>query len=109
MAADQHTVELRLGAGTRGAAVAGPLVLALGSRAGLTVQELDEVELALELLLRGRCDGPATVTIAVDDGSLVVTIAPVAEEFTRRRAALLTQLAGRLSVDGDRVELRAGG
>jgi hypothetical protein len=108
MAADDDTVQLRLGPGTRGTAVAGPLVLALGSRAGLTVQQLDEVELAVEMLLRGRGERPATITISVDGSALVLAISPVPEDFARRRAGILEQLAGRLRVEGERVELRAG-
>jgi hypothetical protein len=109
MQAHADTVELRLGPGSRGDAVAGPLVLALGSRAGLTVQQLDELELAVEMLLRHRGDAPATVTIAVEGDALVLAVSPVPEEVARRRSAILEQLAGRIELSGERVELRAGG
>jgi len=109
MEAHGDTVELRLGPGTRGDVVAGPLVLALGSRAGLTVQELDEVELALDMLLRGRGDAPATITIAVEGEALVLAVSPVPEDVARRRTGILEQLAGRIELSGERVELRAGG
>ena len=109
MGGQEDTVELRLGPGMRGTAVAGPLVLALGSRAGLTVQQLDELELAVDMLLRGRGEGVATITMMLEGGSLVVLLQPIAEEFTRRRTSILEQLAGRLRVEGERVELRAGG
>jgi hypothetical protein len=96
---------LRISAGAESAA--GPLVTAMAARAGLTLQELDELEMAVELVLS---EGPANreLVLVADEGSLAITIRPVSERWAARVQGLLTQLvAGVASGDGG-LELRAG-
>jgi hypothetical protein len=106
---ERETIELRLGPATRGEAIAGPLVAAVAARAGLTVQELDELQMAVEMVMRGRGETETTMRIHVESGRLTIEVAPVPAGWAARRRTLLETLAGRMSLDGDRVELRAGG
>ena len=46
-------VRARLGAGAPQALVLTPLVLVMGSRAGLSIDQLDDVAMAIEIILRG--------------------------------------------------------
>jgi hypothetical protein len=95
-------------AGIPAEAVVGPVLVAIGARAGLTVQQLDELELAAELLLRGCAGREVTVEIGRVDGEVRVSVMPVAERWAARRSALLGELAGRIELRGERAELRAG-
>jgi hypothetical protein len=99
-------VELRV-VGVPAEAVAGPILTAMGARAGLTVQQLDELEMATELLVRGCTGPPVTIVIEHSDGQLRVSVAPIAPSWAERRTALLGELAGFVEVDGERAELRA--
>jgi len=99
------TLELRIGAGTPAEAIVAALVTAMGARAGIGVERLDELQMATELLLGGTGGREADVTIGVNGSTLVVTVRPIAPERLRARGALIEGLAGRVVVDGDTVEL----
>jgi hypothetical protein len=109
MTSSDDTLELRLAPAAPAETVASPLLTAMGARAGLTIQALDELQMAVEMLLHGRREGVTTVQIRIDGRALVVSIAPVPAARSRPRAQILEQLAGRVAVDGEKVELRAGG
>jgi hypothetical protein len=101
-------LELRIAPGTPADVIVAPLVTAMGARAGLGVDALDELQMASDLLLAGARDADVLVTLSVAAGELLVTIRPVAEERLRTRGGLVTQLAGGVRVEGDSVELRVG-
>jgi hypothetical protein len=106
-AAAPNRVELRI-TGVTPEAVVGPVLTAMGARAGLTIQQLDELELATELLLRGCVGSPVSVIISLADHELRVSVGPLAERWALRRSGILEELAGAVRVDGERAELRAG-
>jgi hypothetical protein len=102
-------LELRIAAGTPADVIVAPLVTAMGARAGLGVEAIDELQMASELLLRGTRDAEVLVTLDVAGGELLLTVRPVGRDRLEGRIRLLAQLADRMSVDGEAVELRASG
>jgi hypothetical protein len=105
--AHRDRVQLRI-RGIAPESVVGPILTAMGARAGLTIQQLDELEMATELLLRGCTEPPVTVVMEHQQGELRISVAPLAERWALRRSGILGELAGRVAVEGDRAELRAG-
>jgi hypothetical protein len=105
---NQGDVRVQIPAGSPSAPVAVPLVLGLAARAGLAVEQVDEVALATEMLLGERAPADLLITLSVDGGSLTVAIDGLPIDRVERRRALLPELVDGLEVDGARVVIRAG-
>lgn len=86
-------------------AVAEPVLLALGARAGVDVGRLDELAIALDIALAATVPGPVTADMRRAGGSVSVTVSPVAHERLRGRRTLLEGLASSVVTDGDAIAL----
>jgi hypothetical protein len=99
-------VRLRVASAERAAAVAEPVVTALGARAGIAVAALDELAAALALVLRAAV-APVTIDISRDAAGVAVGVEPVPEARLAPRRAILDGLGPALSAVEARVVLRA--
>ena len=108
MQVQRSPVHARLAAGSPQAQVLAPLALVLGTRAGLTIEQIDDLVLALELIVRGQPSGRSAELVA-GGGDLEVTLTAVdpgwLEEHRRMLAVLVTDVEQR---DED-LKLRAAG
>jgi hypothetical protein len=103
------TVSLRVLGSAPAAAVAEPVLLALGARAGLDVGRLDELAMALALAVR-RAGRPLLIELTPDSGRLTVTVRPLEPGGLRECQEVLSRLVGTVEVDddGERLVMRAG-
>jgi len=109
MAAIDGTVSLRVLGSAPATAVAEPLLLALGARAGLDVARLDELAMALGLAVR-RAGRPLVIELTPASGRLTVAVWPLAPGGLRECREVLRGLVGAVEVDddGERLVMRAG-
>ncbi|HYX85843.1 MAG TPA: hypothetical protein VE777_12800 [Gaiellales bacterium] len=108
MGANGDEVMLRVPAATSARAVAEPVLLALGARAGLNIEGLDSLSAAFGVVLGTAGPGTLTIVLRRDDRCLRVTVAPVAPDRLARRRGLLEELAPAYSADGGRIDLHVG-
>ncbi len=103
------TVTLRVLGAAPATAVAEPLLLALGARAGLDVGRLDELTMAFGLAAR-RAGRPLSVDLTPGDGTLTVLMRPVGAAGLADCRQVLDRLVGAVEVqgDGEGLLLRAG-
>jgi hypothetical protein len=103
----ERTVSLRVLGSAPAAAVAEPVLLALGARAGLDVGRLDELAMALDIALRdsGR---PLLIELTPEDGTLTVSVRPLPPGGLRERAPMLDRLVGAVEIDGEALVMRSG-
>jgi hypothetical protein len=85
--------------------VAGPVLLALGARAGLDVGRLDELAIALDIAIAAAVPGPVTADLRRAGGRVSVTVFPVAHDRLRGRRTLLEGLAASVVAHGDAIAL----
>ena len=85
--------------------VAGPVLLALGARAGLDVGRLEELAIALDIAIAAAEPGPVTANLRRAGGHVSVTVSPVADDRLRGRRALLEGLAASVVSDGHAIAL----
>jgi hypothetical protein len=109
VAAIDGRVSLRVLGAAPAAAVAEPVLLALGARAGLDVAVLDELVMAVELAVRGA-GRPLLIEVTPDEGRLTVALRPVDSAALRERGETLRRLVRDVEIDGDGagVVMRAG-
>lgn len=102
-------VSLRVLGEAPAAAVAEPVLLAMGARAGLDVAVLDELVMAVELAVRGA-GRPLLIEVTPDDGRLTVALRPIAADGLRECGQTLRRLVTDVAIDGDGtgVVMRAG-
>lgn len=103
----ERTVSLRVLGSAPAAAVAEPVLLALGARAGLDVGRLDELAMALGLALRdsGR---PLLIELTPADGSMTIAARPLAPVGLRECEPMLHRLVGSVEIDGETLVMRSG-
>ena len=103
------TVSLRVLGAAPAAAVAEPVLLLLGARAGLDVAALDELVMAVELAVRGA-GRPLLIEVTPDDGRLTVAVRPLEPEGLRACGQTLRGLVTDVEIDGDGagIVMRAG-
>ena len=108
MQVQRSPVHARLAAGSPQAQVLAPLALVLGTRAGLTIEQIDDLVLALELVVRGQ-PADRSAELVASGRDLEVTLTAVdpgwLEEHRRMLAVLVTDVEQR---DED-LKLRAAG
>jgi hypothetical protein len=102
-------VRVAIPAGSPAAPVAVPLVLGLASRAGLPVDRVDEVAMAVQMLVGERAAGDLQLSLSVADGVITVAIDGVPPERVERQRSLVLELIDKLDTDGGRVSVSAGG
>jgi hypothetical protein len=109
VAAIDGTVSLRVLGTAPAAAVAEPVLLALGARAGLDVVALDELVMAVELAVRGA-GRPLLIEVTPDEGRLTVAVRPLEPEGLRACRQTLRRLVTDVQIDGDGagIVMRAG-
>jgi hypothetical protein len=109
VAAIDGTVSLRVLGEAPAAAVAEPVLLALGARAGLDVAALDELVMAVELAVRGA-GRPLLIEVTPDHGRLTVAVRPLEPEGLRACGQTLRRLVTAVEIDGDGagIVMRAG-
>jgi hypothetical protein len=109
VAAIDGRVSLRVLGEAPAAAVAEPVLLALGARAGLDVAVLDELVMAVELAVRGA-GRPLLIEVTPAEGWLTVAVRPLAPAGLRECGQTLRRLVTDVEVDGDGagVVMRAG-
>lgn len=109
VAAIDGTVSLRVLGAAPAAAVAEPVLLALGARAGLDVAALDELVMAVELAVRGA-GRPLMIEVTPDEGRLTVAVRPLEPEGLRACGQALRRLVTDVEIDGDGagIVMRAG-
>ncbi len=109
MAAIDGRVSLRVLGEAPAAAVAEPVLLAMGARAGLDVAVLDELVMAVELAVRGA-GRPLVIEVTPDAGRLTVAVRPIAPDGLRECGPTLRRLVTDVVIDGDGagVVMRAG-
>jgi hypothetical protein len=109
VAAIDGTVSLRVLGAAPAAAVAEPVLLALGARAGLDVARLDELVMALELAVR-RAGRPLLIELTPVPGRLTVAVRPLEPAGLRECREVLRRLVATVEVDGDGegLVMRAG-
>ena|SRR5919201_6214332 len=98
-------ITLRLSAASLAAAVAGPVLLALGARAELRLQALDELAAAVELVVGAALPGQVTIRARRDGGRLAVSVTPIDPGRLRSRRPLLAGLAPEVVVEGPAADL----
>lgn len=86
-------------------AVVGPVLLALGARAGLDVGRLDELAIALDIAIGSAVPGPVTAHLRRNGGSVTVTVSPIASDRLEGRRVLLEGLPASVAADGDALAL----
>jgi hypothetical protein len=109
VAAIDGTVSLRVLGAAPAAAVAEPVLLALGARVGLDVAALDELVMAVELAVRGA-GRPLLIEVTPDVGRLTVAVRPLEPEGLRACGQALRRLVTDVEFDGDGagIVMRAG-
>jgi hypothetical protein len=102
-------VSLRVLGAAPAAAVAEPVLLALGARAGLDVERLDELAMAFSLAVR-RAGRPLLIELTPADGTLTVAVRPLEAGGLRECQQALRGLVGQVEVEGDGegLVMRAG-
>jgi hypothetical protein len=102
---DGRPVRARLAAGSPQAQVLTPLALVMGSRAGLSLEQIDDLSLALELIVRGA---PAErwAHLRAGDGEIEITLSTVDPAWLDERRSMLEVLVGELTADDGGVQLR---
>jgi len=104
-----ETVSLRVLGAAPVAAVAEPVLLALGARAGLDVGRLDELAMAFGLAVR-RAGRPLVIELTPAPGMLTIAMRPVEAASLEDCRQVLDRLVGAVEVerDGEGLVLRAG-
>jgi hypothetical protein len=87
-------------------AVATNLVLAIGARTPLTVEQLDELAMAVDAVL-SHSERP-TVTVDPTETGLRIRVGPADVAWVEQNRQLLEPLVTGLDLDGEDVALEAG-
>ena len=100
-------VRTRLSAAAPQVAVLGPLALVMGSRAGLSLEQIDDLAMAIELVVRHRRDERGAEFWA-QDGTLEVFISEVDQAWLERHQGMLSVLVSEAEQDAGGLTLRVG-
>ena len=82
----------------------GPLALVMGSRAGLSLEQIDDLAMAIELVVRHRDERGAEFW--AQDGTLEVFISEVDQAWLERHQGMLAVLVSETELDAGGVRLR---
>jgi anti-sigma factor ChrR (cupin superfamily) len=98
-------VRTRLSAAAPQVAVLGPLALVMGSRAGLSLEQIDDLAMAIELVVQHRRDERGA-EFRAEPGSLEVFISEVDQAWLEHHLAMLAVLVSETELDAGGVRLR---
>jgi hypothetical protein len=82
-------------------------VLAVGAGTGLAIDRLEELGIALDMVL-APADGAAVLSLTPAEGGLTVAAEPVEANWVERNRQLLCSLVDGVEITTGGVELRAG-
>ncbi len=108
MQVQRSPVHARLAAGSPQAQVLAPLALVLGSRAGLSIEQIDDLVLALELIVRGQPSGRSAELVA-GGSDLEVTLTAVDPAWLEEHRGMLTVLVTDVEQQDEDLRLRVAG
>jgi hypothetical protein len=83
------TISARLSAQAPQVEVLTPLALVLGSRAGLSIEQIDDLAMALELLVRHQPTTSRRVSFATAENRLEISLSDIDQEWLERRRPML--------------------
>jgi len=99
------TISVRLSAQAPQVAVLTPLTLVLGARAGLSIEQIDDLAMALELLVRNQPTTSRQASFAASKGRLEVSLSDIDHEWLERRTPRLEVLVSEVVGDAGGVRL----
>ncbi|MGN6379401.1 MAG: hypothetical protein ACTHNU_10660 [Gaiellales bacterium] len=102
-----ETVTGRFSTGRLARAVSPRLVLAVGARTELSIDRLDELGMAVDMVL-AQASGQSVVVLTPEPQHLTVAVQPAADSWVERHRQLLASLVDRVEIVPGGVELRAG-
>jgi len=82
------------------------LVLVLGARAGLSVEQIDDLAMALEMLVRHQPLSAREAVLETHDGRLEVSLSNVDREWLHDRGPMLAVLVSEVDEARSGVRLR---
>jgi hypothetical protein len=83
-----------------------PLALVLGARAGLSIEQIDDLAIALELLVRHQPATARRARFVTSEGRLDVSLSEIDQDWLERRGPLLAVLVSEVEGDSEGVRLR---
>ncbi|MDX6522669.1 MAG: hypothetical protein QOI17_182 [Gaiellales bacterium] len=99
-------IRARFSADAPQAEVLAALTLVTGARAGLSVEQIDDLVMALELLVRRQPLQARSVSFLAGDDGLDVSVSDVDGDWLEQRRAMLAVLVSDLADDAAGVRLR---
>ncbi|MDX6591996.1 MAG: hypothetical protein QOJ13_1192 [Gaiellales bacterium] len=84
-----------------------PLLLAAGARAGLSLEQIDDLAMAIELVLAHASPDDLRAEISIAPGDLQIALMPVDLVWVERRRTMFDALVAEVGGDSGRVMLRA--
>ena|SRR5437763_7614735 len=108
MVTSNDRVSVEIPAGSPAAGVLVPLVLGLAARAGLPIERMDELSLAVELLVEQRAAADLTIAATVMNGGIEIRIEGAATRRAADRREIIAALVDSFEVEPDGIVLRVG-
>ncbi len=106
MPTDSEIITARLSAEAPQVEVLTPLALVLGARVGLSIEQIDDLAMALELLVRHQPMIARRARFVTTDGRLEVSLSDIDHDWFERRSPMLEVLVSEVAGDSDGVRLR---
>jgi hypothetical protein len=107
MELERSSVRARLSADAPKTAVLTPMALVMGSRAGLSIQQIDDLTMAIELLA-AQGQGEMAAEFQAGEGRLDLFVSDVDGEWLQRRRSMLSALVPELEEDSGGLRMRIG-
>ena len=99
------TISVRLSAQAPQVEVLTPLALVLGARAGLSIEQIEDLAMALELLVKHQPATSRQARFAASEHQLEISLSDVDQEWVERRRPMLEVLVPEVTGDGGGVRL----
>ncbi len=99
------TISARLSADAPQVEVLTPLALVLGARVGLSIEQIDDLAMAVELLVRHQPTTARDARFSISEGGLEVSLSGIAREWLERRTPMLEVLVSQVTGDPGGVRL----
>lgn len=99
------TISVRLSAEAPQVAVLTPLALVLGARAGLSIEQIDDLAMALELLVRHQPTTSRQASFAASQSRLEVSLSDIDQQWLEQRTPMLEVLVSEVAGDAGGVRL----
>lgn len=99
------TISARLSAEAPQVEVLTPLALVLGERVGLSIEQIDDLAMAVELLVRHQPTIARDARFSISEGRLEVSLSGIDQEWLERRTPMLEVLVSQVIGDPGGVRL----